>query len=339
MKTIHISRTTKFEINAVRLAGILTSLALLYWILRTFDFREVGHALQNANYFLLSPVLVISTINFSIRSLRWGILFPDTKWINWNKLFASTMIGYLANNALPARAGELIRAYVLGERENISKSMILATIVVERVIDLVVALSLLTIVLFTFSLPDWLIQTGPIVGVVGITGILSLIFLNKWGFNMVSITVSIFSFLPNNVLNRAEAAGNKFVIGIATLRNVRKLGTFLGYTVLIWILEVTATWLISQAFCLPISIWGALFIVLVIGLGTMLPSSPGYVGTYEFFAISALTILGVKGNEALSFAVMRHAVTFIWSSFLGVLCLVVSGRTFASIANFGNSNK
>ncbi len=103
-----------------RWLGILISLALLVWVLRAFDLAEVVRALQAANYLYLLPVLALIVLNFSLRALRWGTVFGDTRVPRWGSLFVAMIIGYLANNILPAWAGELVRAYVLGQREGVA---------------------------------------------------------------------------------------------------------------------------------------------------------------------------------------------------------------------------
>jgi uncharacterized membrane protein YbhN (UPF0104 family) len=96
------------------------------------------------------------------------------------------------------------------------------------------------------------------------------------------------------------------------------------YTGLIWSLELLAVWMIAQAFYLPITVGGIVFVVVAVGLGTMVPSSPGSLGTYEFFAANALALIGVTGGSALSFAFVLHSVTFLGANFLGVACLAWS---------------
>ena len=307
--------------------GILISLALLVWILRAFDLAEVGRALQAANYLYLLPVLVLIVPNFALRALRWGTLFGNTRVPRWGSLFVAMMIGYLANNILPARAGELVRAYVLGQREGIAKSTVLATVVVERVADLVVALSLLAVVLLFYPLPAWLGRVGLVVGAVSLAALAFLALLNLWGLRLVAWMVHLLGFLPKSVLSRIEAVGSGFVAGVSGLHNRRRALQFVGCTALIWLMEALSIYLMVLAFHLPISLGGALFVMLVLGLGTMVPSSPGYVGTYEFFATSALALLGVTGGVALSFALAIHAITFLGSSLLGVGFVLWSGQT------------
>jgi uncharacterized protein (TIRG00374 family) len=309
----------------------LISLILLIWVLRAFDLAEVGRALRAANYLYLLPVALLILVNFAVRALRWGTLFGNIKVPGWSSLFVALMTGYLVNNILPAHAGELVRVYMMGRRERLAKSTILATVVVERVADLTFALILLTIVLLFYPLPAWFGRAGSLVGAITLAALFFLIMLNVKGLPFIICIVRLLRFLPTSLLLRIEAVGNGFLAGVSGLRQSRRALEFFGWTALIWSMETVGTFLMARAFHLPILVSGCLFIILFIGLGTMVPSSPGYVGTYEFFATSALTQLGVVGGAALSFAIALHAVTFLGTSLLGAACLVWSGHKMGFI--------
>jgi hypothetical protein len=313
----------------------MVSLVMLAWILSAFNLAEVGRALKAANYFYLLPVAVLVFLSFSLRALRWGKLFTNTHVPHWSSLFQGLMIGYLANNVLPAHAGEFVRVFVLSQRKGLAKSTVLATVVVERVADLIVTLVLLAVVLLFFPFPAWLGPAGFIVGAVSLVALVFLTLFNVIGERLMMRLVGLLEFFPKTLLARIEAMGRGFLVGVSGLRHHRRALQFLGYSALIWLTEVAITFLIVQAFHLSVSVGGSLFIMLAIALGTVIPSSPGYIGTYEFFATSALALLGVTGGGALSFALVLHAVTFLGASFLGAVCLVQTGvgltRVFAPL--------
>jgi uncharacterized protein (TIRG00374 family) len=314
------------HIRIGRWLGILISLVLLIWVIHAFDMAEVIQVLKTADYLYLFPVLTLLVLNFAVRAVRWGTLFRNTNTPRWNNLFVAMMIGYLGNNILPARAGEVVRAYALGKRSGSSKSMALATVMVERILDLLVAVLLLAVVLLLYPIPTWLARTGVVVGVVGFAMMAFLLSLGIWGPSLLVWVLRRLDFLPEGLLRRIEVAGNGFVVGVQGFRTPRQILSFLFYTVVIWSMEVVSLWLIAQAFSLPLSIGGALFVMVVISFGMMIPSSPGYVGTYEFFAVSALAVLNISGSSALSFALMMHIITFVGSSILGAICLALSGQ-------------
>jgi uncharacterized protein (TIRG00374 family) len=315
-----------------RWLGVLVSLALLAWVLSAFDLSEVGRALREAEYWYLLPVAGLALVNYAARALRWGTLFRRDEAPRRSSLFVALMIGYLANNVLPARAGEFVRVYVLSRREGMARSKALATVVVERVVDLVVLLLLLALVLLVYPFPVWLRRAGFVVGAASLAGLVSLLVLNVRGTALVGWGVRRLKFLPEGLRGRVEAVGHGFVGGVSGLRGGWRALAFFGCTAFIWGLELLTTMLIAQMFRLPVTATGLLFVMLVIGLGTMVPSSPGYVGTYEFFATSALGVLGVTGGRALGFAVTTHAVIFIGASAVGALCLALERFELSSLA-------
>lgn len=320
------NRPRQIQLIAGRVIGILIGLALLVYVLYNFDLAEAAHSLRYANYGYLVPVLILLVVNFAIRALRWGFLFDKTPSLNWEKLFTAMMVGYLANNFLPARAGELVRAYVLGQRVPVAKSTIFATVVVERVIDLLITLFLMAFILLFYPLPAWLGKAGLLLAVVSLAALAFLFSLSWWGVGLVRWLFSRLSFIPAGLSKKIETICTDFVAGITSLRNGRKLLLFGASSVIIWFMEVSSIWLTAKTFSLDLSLGGALFVMLAVALGMMVPSSPGAIGTYEFFATNALAIIGVGGASALSFALLMHAVSFLGSNALAALCMMLSGQ-------------
>ncbi len=243
-------------------------------------------------------------------------------------LFGAMMIGYLANNVLPARAGDLVRAYALGNRENIAKSMVLGTVVVERIIDLMITLILLGAAFLFIPLPDWSINVGIGLSMLSLAALAFLIALNLVGKRLLQGVLRLLRFLPQGTLQRMEGLGEGFIRGVDPLRDMPRVLRFLSLSALIWLLEVSITYLTACAFDLPLGFAEALFVLLIIAIGTAIPSAPGFIGTYEFFGISALSLLGIVGGDALGFLLVLHAVTFLGTSLVGAACLVwqSSGR-------------
>jgi hypothetical protein len=238
------------------------------------------------------------------------------------------MVGYLANNVLPARAGDLVRAYALGNRESIAKSTVLATVVVERVADLMITLVLLGAAFLFTPLPDWSINVGIVLSVLSLVALGFLVALNIAGMRLVEGIVRHLRFLPQSTRQRIEGIGQGFVRGVEPLRNFPRVLRFLSLSALIWFLEAAITFLTAQAFNLPLGFAGALFVLLIIAIGMAIPSAPGFIGTYEFFGINALLLMGVSGGDALGFLLVLHAITFLGTSIVGASCLVLqsSGR-------------
>lgn len=311
--------------------GIGISFALLWWIFRDQNLAELwtSFLLAHKGYLILGIILILPS--FIVRSYRWQFLFPSTAKPYWRNLFSAMMIGYLANNLLPARAGEFIRAYVLGKKEGISKSLVFATIIVERLTDLLVTLFLLALVVWIFPFPSWLIRGGISVGVIGLIALACLAGLTVFGKKLIEWGKSIFSFFPALIIIRLENIALGFITGVASLRQKNNLFKYIAYTIVIWLIETILIWSVAQSFNLPLQLHGALFVMLVIGIGSIVPSSPGNVGTFEFFAASALTFLNITGVSALGFVIVLHALIFLGALLIGFFCLMESSIEDSSI--------
>jgi glycosyltransferase 2 family protein len=234
------------------------------------------------------------------------------------------MIGYLANNVMPARAGEFVRACVLGKKEHISKSMVFTTVLVERLTDLLITLLLLALVVWIFPFPPWLINGGILLGLIGGVAFIFLIALNIFGERLITWGKSTFDFLPATFVKRIESVAFNVISGAAILRRAKNLFPFFACTIVIWFIETLFVWSLAHSFNLPLH--GALFVMLMIGIGSMVPSSPGNMGTFEFFASSALDLMLITRAPALCFVIVLHALSFLGSTLIGGVCLYVSGH-------------
>lgn len=305
------------------LIPLIISCGLLYWILRNYEFSGVINAVRNSDSIFLIPVFVTFGTNLFFRALRWRTLFDDSNYIKWKHLFKAQMIGYLANNILPARAGELIRAYNLGKHQGIAVSKVLATIVVERLADLLLALMLLAIMLLIYPLPVWFKRGGMVIGIFAFTGCVILILLYSYGETLIDRCRHLLRFIPKNIFEKLERIGMSFIAGITGLSKNWQALRFIAYTIIIWITEVFIVYLVSSSFDLSLKIIEALFVFLVIGICSIIPSMPGQIGTYEFCGISALEIVNVTGSYATGFVLILHAIVLLGTSSLGLLCLII----------------
>jgi uncharacterized protein (TIRG00374 family) len=207
--------------------GVAVSVLLLWLVLRNFNLREVGRTLVSINYLMMVPLTAIVLLDFFVRALRWRELFDTPQKPGLKNLFNAMMIGYLANNVLPARAGELVRSWVLGKQENRAKTTVLATIVVERVCDLLMALLLLAVVLFYFPLPSWCRAGAPVVAAAGLAAGVFIILLNVMGERFVAVLSRLFAFLPVSLSRRITVMGDCFITGVSALKGPMRMSLFI----------------------------------------------------------------------------------------------------------------
>lgn len=300
--------------------GILLSIILLMWVLKDCNFAEIWRTLKEANFLYLIPIAALIVLDFSLRAVRWSVLFENPRALKWKNLFVSMMIGYLANNILPARGGELIRIWILGKRENVPKSTVLATVMVEKVADLLVILLLLAVMLLFFPLPVWLQGVGVVAGGCCTLTILLIYFRRINGLRLLVRILRLLKFLPAHMVKILRNIGKAFVGGVSGIFSGKNSLSFVIYTALIWLCEVLITWLLAQSFHLPLSFLESLFLIVVIGISAIIPSSPGAIGTFEFFGINTLSMLGIKGSAAQAFVFIYHMVNLLSTSFIGAAC-------------------
>ncbi|MBI5956566.1 MAG: flippase-like domain-containing protein [Chloroflexi bacterium] len=315
--------------------GLVVSLAFLYLAFRQVDLASTWGAIQGANYLFLLPAVVVYFVGVWVRAVRWRYLLRPIKETSPSRLFPVVVIGYMANDILPARMGELVRAYVLGEKERVSKTAILATIVVERVFDGLVMLAFMVTISAFIPLEPWLQQ---------ITRLAAALFL---GFLAVSfvvassrrLTVSLFGmftrYLPGTLGQRAKGLFASFLEGFAVLQSPGGVAAVFSTSLLAWLCEGSMYYLLMFSFPFVQPFYVFLLTTAVANLGTMVPSSPGYVGTFDLPAIAVLTLFGVEKSLAASYTLVLHAALLLPVTLLGFYYLWREGITLGQVSRAG----
>ena len=313
--------TQKASQKIKSLMGLLISIGLLIWLGYSFKLKEIVGSIQAANYLFLLPIPVLLLLNFVVRAMRWQSLFLDSTPMKLGQVFRSLMVGYLFNNLLPVRAGEFIKIHMLGRLGHLSRGTVLGSVVIEKVADLLIMLILLSLILIYYPVPVWAERAGWVIGMVGLLTLAVIIATMLIGEKLTTIVVAKLSFFSIATIKRIESVSSAFVQGISGLFHRVRFFRFIFYSGVIWALEIGMVYLTAQAFSLSVSFSDALLVLIIISVGTMVPSSPGYVGTYEFFGVAALALLNITGPVALAFVISLHALMLLGSSIIGWACL------------------
>ena len=298
----------------------------LYLALRGVDWKAVAIALRQAHYVWIIPNMAFVMLSMWLRGIRWRLMTDAIKpGISLHSLFASTMIGFMVNNVLPLRLGEFARPFSLSRKEQISRSASFATIVVERVFD---ALSLFLVSGLLVGLAPFLVEGNPALSrvlwvalalhVVALTFLVALLFRTDWALVVVE---RLTAFLPERFRGRLLEVVRNFVHGLGVFRDWRSLAAIIVWSLVIWAVVGFSNYFIFLAFDLKVP-WYAPYVVLVfVSLGVMLPSSPGYVGAFQFFTIQALKIFGVPASVGLSFSLVLHIGNYAPITLIGLYYL------------------
>jgi glycosyltransferase 2 family protein len=311
--------------------GILISGIFLYFSLHGLKLAEFWQALKSANYWWLIPGVAVYFLAVWVRAWRWHYMLRPLKKIPTATMFPIVTIGYMGNNIFPARAGELLRAAVLKDREGVAISASLATVVVERIFDGVVMLGFVFV-----NLPELAKLTansGVIAGInipipqLAIAG--TLIFVGALVVFMMAamfphitekfIDLVVMRLVPQRFKTQTRDVSMRFLSGLESLRSPFEALMILFTTIIIWLLETGKYWFVMHAFPFPVPVTFFTLMLMngIVNLATTIPSAPGYVGTFDAPGIAVLGAYGVPQAIAASYTLVLHAALWFPITLLG----------------------
>jgi uncharacterized protein (TIRG00374 family) len=285
------------------LAGTVLFLGLFFW--RT-DLSELGDALAQANYWWAVPAVAVWFVSAVLRSVRWRYLLRKLSSAGTVALYPIVIIGYMANNLMPLRTGELVRAYVLGERHGVSKAAAIGTIAVERVFDGVVLVGFLV---FAGALLGLNSELGILTAVMAVSfTILLAVFIyvassteraSKWAERVIGL-------LPKGLRPRTQEIADSFLSGLEGLQSPFVVGAVLATSLGAWLLEALMYYLVGLSFDIDEGFAAYMMVAGAANLAITLPSTSGGIGPFELLAKETLTFLGVGSAIAGAYAVALH---------------------------------
>lgn len=307
--------------------GVLLSVALLYWALHDVSLSEVWRHVHAANLWLLALAVTIQTSNFLVRAARWKVfLSPALADPAYRARFASTCIGFMANNLLPARVGEFARAYALARTERITISASFGSLVVERVFDGLTLALFLAVPLF---LPGFITAPGLGEGLLFQVMLILLIFGGVVAGVLLLITrpdlatrlfrATLGRLLPRKLAEKIADVMMSFVAGLEAMRSPRLIAAGFAWSLAHWLWGSVALWLGMLAFDITRPGYlGAVFLQAVNAFAVAIPSSPGFFGPFEASVRLALLPFGVDASRAASFAIAFHITSFVPVTVIGL---------------------
>lgn len=308
--------------------GVALTILLLLWVLRDVSPGEVARELAAADLALLSLSVLITIGGFAMRAIRWGVLLtPVERSIPFRPRYAAVMVGFAANNLLPARIGELARAATLSRITPVTLGASLATLVVERVFDGLILVGLLFLAIASpgFPLDDSVAGVDPrsaarvVAMIMAVVGVLLLLLVLLPNRSMRVIEVVVNRLLPVRIGRTLINALESFLSGLAVLRNVRLLLISALLALGQWLFTALSYWVAMLAFAIDhVPISGAIFLQSLISLAVAVPSSPGFFGPFEAAARVGLVLWGVPAQTAVSYAIGYHIAGFIPVAVIGI---------------------
>lgn len=308
--------------------GILLSAILMWWTLKDESPTAIWALLRASNLAVFLLATVVCTLIFPLRALRWRtILAPVAGRIALGPLWRATCIGMMVNNVVPARAGEIARAYALTrEVPNLPFATVLASLAVDRVFD-ALALLLLTFgplldpafpsnaTISAQSLAN--LARGVIVGILVLLGLLyALVFFPTQ-------LIRLFELATRRVAPRIERRGAEalaaFADGLGVLRHPARFAAVFGWTMLHWVVQTLSIWIGFRAMDIDVPASASLLLNGISSFASAIPSAPGFFGQFEGSSTLALRVYGVPDTLAKSWAIGYHILTFIPITVIGAV--------------------
>jgi uncharacterized protein (TIRG00374 family) len=316
-------KIAKSSVDRVRLwGGTALSVLLLVLAFRGIDFAELGGALARTDYGLVLVAVGTIIATTMAKAARWQLLFyPRHRQRRYSKLLAILLIGQMVNIVIPARLGELARAYLVGEIEGESKALALGTIAVEKAIDLFTLLFLLVGILLSMALPRWVQEPGIGITVAAFILMGALVLSAHYREQLLSVFGRLMVILPE--LARARLMG-QLEAAMGSLEVLRRWDVSLvviGWSIFSWLLAASTNYVAFLALGLNLSFLAAIFLLVVLQVGVAVPSSPGKIGVFHYLCLLALSVFGVERSLALSYGLLLYFVVFLPPTLLGVFFL------------------
>lgn len=309
-------------LSKAKFLGVILTIIFLAIALWKIDINELGDTLASADYRFVLPAATVTLLGYICRTYRWKRILAPSKSVSLRQLFPVLMIGFMANNILPARVGEFVRAYTLQRQEQVSKSFGLATIFLERLLDGLTLVLFLAILSLAFPLPAWgtsIAYFASAIFLIAAVFIVALLLKEDFALTVVR---GFAQPLPHKAGAWLLTKAGFFIDGLRALQRKRAVFSIIAVSLVVWIFEGISYYLIIQGFGLQLSplalVLAALFLLVMVNLGTMIPSAPGYVGTFQVFGVLALSVFGVKREVALSIAIVSHTMQYVLVTAIGL---------------------
>ena len=311
------------------LIGVAVSGLLLFLAARNVQFGEVLPLLQRANFLYLALAGSCAVGAIWLRAWRWRYLIPNSESIKTSSLFSATMIGFMGNNLLPLRIGDLARAYIAAKKESTTASAMLATVVIERLLDVFAILTMLGVIFFHMPLPRWIGNGFVVMLALGALAWIALLTMNRLS---AAIGGWITRYLPERHQGRIREFIEAFFAGLAAMRNKKNLTIATLLSIPIWTVYALGTYAALKACAIDVPFSASWVILAFIGIGVSLPSAPGFVGTFQFFTVAALALFSVDQQTAFGFSLLHHLSQYIPVTLFGWILLVREQMSLGDLA-------
>ncbi|MBE3132417.1 MAG: flippase-like domain-containing protein [Acidobacteria bacterium] len=307
-------------------AGIVLGSLALWLAFRGLDLTGLTTSLSRINYAWTLAALASTGASLLAVAWRWQLLFhPDHTERHLATLFRAVVVGQMLNIVVPLRLGEVARMYMVAEQEGLSKARVLATLAVEKALDLAMFALALVVVLAMFAFPGGVQVQQRALWVVGLGGTLGLWFLSRHSERLHPMVRWGAKVLPVRLRPRAAGIVDRFLDGLSALRSTGASFAAIALSVVIVAIASLTNYLVFLAFGFHLSFLAGLFLLVLIQVGSVPPSLPGKIGIFHYLTMVGLGVFGVAREPALSYAIVLYAVALLPKVLLGAVFMATGG--------------
>lgn len=319
---------------------LLLTAGLLIFFLRNADLAGVWTEVRHADSGLVVLAIALTLLTYALRSWRWQYLLRPIGRTHFSNAFRTTVIGFAASFLLPARAGEVIRPYLLARHEQLSATACFATVVLERLLDLVTVLLLFSAFLLFFD--PGLAATDPRtfaavrMGAAGaaLTSVLGLVVLALLAGHpdrLARAAGRLERWLPGRLAAALERLVARFAEGMAVLRRPAELARAMALSLPLWMSIAAGIWITSRAFHITFPYTGSFLVMSFLVVGVAVPT-PGTIGGFHAaFRIAVTTFYAASEDRAVGAAIVLHAVSFVPVTIMGIVFMAQEGISLGNV--------
>ena len=282
---------------------------LLYLSVRGVEWGRVWRTIASAQWRYIAGAIGFTIFSFFMRALRWRILLNAEAHFRFGTVFWANSAGYLGNNFLPARAGEVIRSVLISSRSTLSKTYVLTTALGERLMDAIALVLWSSLALMGVNpKPQWMEDVSRTMAVLAGAGAVAIMVLPHTGDLLEKVVIRV--PLPGRIRSVLLGLTEQVLQGLRAFHDWRRFGGFVCLTVVIWMSDSFGAITGARALGIGLSFRVAMLLLAGLGLSSALPSTPGYVGIYQFVAVTVLTPFGISRDGALAYILVAQALGY-----------------------------
>ncbi len=299
--------------------GFLISAVCLFFAFRGIEWAEMASTLRRANLWWVASSVLLQLVALAIAGLRWKTVINLSE-VSWAQVSRSMTVGLMVNNILPGRMGEFVRPMLLGQETKRSRTYLFATVVIDRISDLLVLVILALLSFGMFPRIPWAREMSVASGTVLIVAFIAI---GLFGYPATGLQIerALYRFSPLRFRTKLSNSLEKLRFGFQSIGSMQRGAAVFMLSCLLWAAAFFSLYFTLDSFGLGIPVWGMILLLAVLNLGGLIPSSPGYAGTYHLIAIAVLSTFAVRKAEALSFILVFHATWYVPQTLLGLAIL------------------